>query len=331
MDERSGSNSRLLGLDLGGTNIKVAVVNDSGPASPGAVIHSGQIPTNAEEGPEAVADRMADIAVEAISLHGPITTVGVGVPGLFDIQSGRIQFFTNLPGSWEGFPLRSHISDRTGLPTTLINDARAFTLAEGSLGAGRRGATVACITLGTGVGGGLMVGGSLHVGGFGTAGELGHQTVDPDGPVCGCGNPGCLEALARPPAVAAEAGKDTFEEVLDGYRDSDADCVRALDRAVEAFGVGLANVMTMFGPDVIVIGGGAAQGDSLLIDLISRAVRDRVTLVPPEHVQIVPASLGSGAGAIGAALAPKRGGYGSSGYQAGDLPSVNRRRDEIAQ
>ncbi|MGD2061067.1 MAG: ROK family protein, partial [Acidimicrobiia bacterium] len=202
--------NRVLGLDLGGTNIKGAIVETSAGSVP-RVVHTDQGPTGADQGPEAVTRRLIELGRAAMTEAGAVEGAGVGVPGLFDFETGEVVFFTNLPGPWEGFPLRSRVADGLGVTVNLINDARAFTLAEGTVGAGRGARTLACLTLGTGIGGGLMIDGRLRFGAFGIAGELGHQTVQPGGPVCGCGNRGCLEAVARPPAIASAAGRTTIE------------------------------------------------------------------------------------------------------------------------
>ena len=318
---------RYLGLDLGGTNIKGAVV-DVEPDSPPSVIETSTTATQAERGPAAVTQRMVDLGREMADARGPFAGVGIGVPGLFDFESGEVIFLTNLPGEWEGYPLRATIVEWLGIPATLINDARAFTLAEATVGAGRGSSSVACFTLGTGIGGGLFINGQLHLGAFGVAGELGHQTVAPDGPVCGCGNRGCLEAVARPPAIAAAAGHETMEAVIEAAEAGDPASVAALDRAVTYLGIGIANILTMVGPERIVIGGGAATAGDALLDPIRTAVKDRVTLLPPDQIEIVAAELGYEAGAIGAALAAMATPSKDQRLLTGDIPSATTRREE---
>ena len=323
----SQSGERFLGLDLGGTNIKVAVVETSaGEPEPPRIVYADQGKTHAADGPEAVTRRLVELGAQAITQAGPVDGAGVGVPGLFDFDTGKVIFFTNLPGPWEGLPLRSRLADGLGVKVNLINDARAFTLAEGTMGAGRGARTLACLTLGTGIGGGLMIDGKLRFGAFGIAGELGHQTVAADGPVCGCGNRGCLEAVARPPAIAAAAGRETFEEVLEALATGDSRSGEALANAAFHLGIGLANVITMIGPDRIVIGGGVARAGDMVFEPIREAVRSRLTLVPPEAVQIVPANLGARAGAIGAALSAIGSPVGDVEFLKGDIPSAQLRR-----
>lgn len=289
-----------LGLDLGGTNIKVAVVSDD--EGKFELVTTESVETGAAEGPERVTENLIRVARDAVGRF-EVATLGLGVPGHFDRDTGKVILFPNLPGPWNGFPLRDRLEEALGIDVWMINDARAFTIAEGTIGAGRGYDTVACITLGTGVGGGLMIGGRLHRGAFGVAGEIGHQTVLPDGPLCGCGNRGCVEALVRADVLASNGGRPTAAAVFEGARAGDNRCLAAVTQMADFLGIGLANVVTIIGPDTIVVGGGIAEAGDLVLGPIIEAVRKRVTLVPTEHVQIVLAELGRFAGAVGAALA----------------------------
>jgi glucokinase len=293
--------TRHLGLDLGGTFIKHVVLEADGVAF--QPVTRGKRDTGAGAGPEAVAANLSATAREILDAHGPIDSIGLGVPGLFVAETGVIELFPNLPGNWPGFPLRDRVQSALERPVAMINDARAFTLAEGTIGAGAGCHTVVCVTLGTGVGGGIMIGGRLHTGAFGVAGELGHQTIDPEGPLCGCGNRGCVEALTRADVLTAIAGRATVEEVYSAAEAGDERCASAIQQVATNLGIGLANVVALLGPDRIIIGGGIADAGELVLDPIRRAVRERVTLVPTDKVDVVPAALGSSAGAIGAALA----------------------------
>lgn len=290
-----------LGIDLGGTNVKTTVLEDANGAF--AVVAEGSTPTLAERGPAAVASTLVDAGREMILQVGTVDTAGLGVPGHFEPDTGRIVILPNLPGDWPGYPLRSQVEEGLGVPTAMINDARAFTLAEGRLGAGQGYRTVVCVTLGTGVGGGIMINGHLHMGDSGVAGEIGHQIVIPDGPVCGCGNRGCVEAVTRAGVLAALAGKDTAAEVYEAARAGEERSMAAVQQVADYLGTGLANVVTLLGPSRIVIGGGIAEAGEGVFGPIDEAVRSRVTLVPDETYEIVPAQLGRAAGAVGAALA----------------------------
>jgi glucokinase len=289
--------SRRLGLDLGGTNIKVVVLDGE------RVEHFETVPTYAERGPAAVVDRLVDVGRSVLGAYDGVEAVGIGVPGLFDAGRGTIQLFPNLPGPWRDQPMRDPVAVGLGRPVTLSNDARAFTLAEGTIGAGRGSATLVCVTLGTGIGGGIMFDGRLYTGPLGVAGEIAHQTVVPDGPLCGCGNRGCAEAVARADVIAARARRASIDQVYAGVAAGDLDCVEAVEDAARHLGIALANAVVLLGPDRIVIGGGIAQAGEVALEPIRQAVRARVTLVPTESIEIVPAALGVRAGAVGAALA----------------------------
>ena len=292
---------RYLGLDIGGTNIKTAVVEES-PDGSLTVVDAGTSPTCAEEGPVAVVARVGRIGSDRIAAVGPVAGAAVTLPGTFDAVTGWARVIPNLPGPWAGTAVRGPVSTALGVPTALVNDARAFTLAESLIGAARGLSTVVGMTLGTGVGGGVVIAGRLHLGHSGMAGEIAHQTVLPDGPPCGCGNRGCAEALTRADVFCGLAGRSTPEEVYRAAAAGDLRARTAIDQVVRYLGIALANAHMLLAPDAFVIGGGiAAAGDALLVPLAAE-VRRRMTLDDPENVRILPAQLGSKAGAVGAAL-----------------------------
>ena len=293
---------RYLGLDLGGTNIKAAMVEISGSLEPrvvSTVLHK----TFAQRGPDAVTDRLIEVGRATIDEFGPVTAAGLGVPGIFEADTGRIVLFPNLPGPWAGHPLRDPVGAALGVPTTLINDARAFVLAEGTIGAGRGHRTLVGLTLGTGIGGGIMIDGQIHLGAFGTSGEIAHQIVMPGGPLCGCGNRGCVEALAKADALAALVGLPDAASVYAQAANGDEACLAAIDTVAGYIGIGLANVVTVLGPSCIVIGGGIIAAGDLVLEPIRKALGAHLVLAPAESVGVVAAELGNWAGAIGAALA----------------------------
>jgi glucokinase len=297
--ERYGR-ARWLGLDLGGTNIKVAVLaGDRG--GPVEVVGSDSQPCGAHDGPPAVIENLAAAGRRAIERWGPIAGVGVGVPGLFD-DRGAIELFPNLPGDWRGVPLTAPLTEALGLPVSIVNDARAFTLAESRLGAAAGCDTVAAFVLGTGIGGGLVVGGRLHFGPLGRAGELAHQVIVPDGPPCGCGNRGCLEAVAAAGAITSQAGTSTVDEAFAAAAAGDERAASALAAVADYVGIAIANVVTMLVPERVVIGGGIAEAGEGWLSLLREATARHCVLVPPDWYEIVPARLGVTAGAIGAAL-----------------------------
>jgi glucokinase len=290
-----------LGIDLGGTAIKWAVLTD------GAVAESGTTPTPRED-ERAVLDELARLvsdracAIVGLALPGPVTATAEGL------------FVPNLAGRWT----RQAIAKRLGR-VELVNDGHAFALAESRLGAGRDAHDVVCLTLGTGVGGGVVLGGRLHRGALGRAGEIGHLTVDPDGPPCVCGNRGCLEAFASGPAIVAAtvlalaedrptllrelAGGDAaaLSPALVGTAAARGDALarEVLGRAGIALGIALANVSAVLAPQVAVVGGGVAGALDAMRPAIDDVLRRRAGLLAP--VPVVAARLGASAGAIGAA------------------------------
>jgi glucokinase len=258
---------RHLGLDLGATYVKWVVLEQD------QVVADGKLETHAAKGPEAVVDRLVSVGAAA----GAVDTIGIGVPGLFDAEHGVATFLPNLTGDWGKVRLTARVGDALGAPVALINDARAFALAESTLGAARTCDTAVFVAVGTGVGGGITVGGRFHEGRAGRAGEIGHVTIAENGPLCTCGNRGCLEAFVR--------------EALDARR---------LRRAGQLLGIGVANAVVLLAPDRVVVGGGVGSVGEKLLEPVRREVARRVFVSVP--VEIVQGELGVKAGAIGAAL-----------------------------
>jgi glucokinase len=295
-----GAPSRHLGLDLGGTNIKVVVVEHDG--GEWRVLDREQVATPAAGGPDRVVARLAEVGAEMIARNPGVESVGIGVPGLYDPAAGTTRFLVNVPGEWGGRPVAGPVGDALGAPAALINDARAFGLAELRLGAGRGAQGMIGLTLGTGVGGVIAIDGRVYQGRDGTGGELGHQTLDPDGPTCNCGNHGCLEAFARADRIAEACGSPSVEEAIDRARAGDPAAMAGLERVGRYLGVGIANMITAVTPERVVLGGGVAASADLLLDTIRDEVRRHVFTTSLEGVEIVTAELGTWAGAIGAAI-----------------------------
>jgi glucokinase len=292
--------SRHLGLDLGGTNIKWVVVERN--ADEWRVLDRDQVATPTADGPDAVVQRLATVGAEAIRRNKRVISVGIGIPGLYDPAAGTTRFLTNFPGEWAGKPVAGPVGTALRLPAFLINDARAFGLAELRLGAGRGASSMIGLTLGTGVGGVIAVDGRVIQAHDGTAGELGHQTLEPDGPLCGCGNRGCLEAFARADRIAAACGTATAEEGVARARAGDVRASEGLAQVGRYLGIGIANMVTVIAPDRVVIGGGIAAGADLLMGPIRDELRRRVHTTSLDEVEVVTAALGTWAGAIGAAI-----------------------------
>jgi glucokinase len=292
--------SRHLGIDVGATNLKWCVVEHDGGAW--RTVGRDQRPTLPSEGPDAVIGRLVEIARAAVGGWPDVTSIGIGVPGLYDPASGVTRFLVNLPGGWKGVAVGPGVAAATGLPTALINDARAFGLAELRLGAGRGASSMVGLTLGTGVGGVIAIDGRVHQGHDGTAGEVGHQTIDPDGPWCNCGNRGCLEAYARADQIAAACGTPSAEAAIAAARAGDRRAIDGLAGVGRYLGIGIANLITLLAPDRIVIGGGNAAAGDLLFEPLRAELRRRVLMTQLDRVVLTTAELGTWAGAIGAAV-----------------------------
>ncbi len=288
----AGPATRHLGLDLGATNLKWAVVEHA--AGTWRLVADGQEPTRLglapAEVPDAVTAQLAEVGRGAAAAHGPVASAGIGVPGLYDPAAGTIRFLPNVPGPWLGHPVGGPVGAALGVPAFLVNDARAFGLAELRLGAGRGASSLVGLTLGTGVGGVIAVGGRVHQGHNGTGGELGHQTIDPDGPWCGCGNRGCVEAYARADQIAAACGTTTVEEAVRAAEAGDERALAGLADVGRYLGIGIANMIQVITPDRVVIGGGVARAGELLFAPIRAELRRRVTTTNLAEVDTCPAT-----------------------------------------
>jgi glucokinase len=287
-----GTVTRRVGLDVGGTNIKLVVLEAN------EVVARATEPTASEDGPDAVLARLAALARGA----GAAASVGVAFPGFVDAE-GRGILFPNLAGDWAGRPIREPLSRALGLPVGLVNDGHAFALAEARVGAARGAEDVICIVCGTGIGGGLVLGGRLRLGVDDRAGEVGHHTVVLDGPRCNCGNTGCLELFAGAKAIARAAGRASFDETLDAAAGGDEGAVAAIEQAGRLIGVAIANLTIFVAPHRVVVGGGVAEAGELLFGPMRDEIARRAGNVAPlDHIDILRATLGPDAGAIGAAL-----------------------------
>jgi glucokinase len=292
--------SRHLGMDLGVTNLKWAVVEHAGDTW--ATVANGQVPTRSAEGSAVVVDQLGHLGGEVVSAHPGIVSIGIGVPGLYDPETGTTEFLVNMPGGWRDIAVAAPVEAALGLPTALINDARAFGLAELRLGAGRGVLSMVGLTLGTGIGGVIAVDGNVIQGHKGTAGEIGHQVIDPDGPLCNCGTRGCVEAFCRAEQVARVCGTETVEAAVRAARAGDARALSGLADIGRYLGIGIANVIVLLTPERVVLGGGVSGAGELLLGPIRDEIRRRVHVTEWRRVEVVPAQLGTTAGAIGAAV-----------------------------
>ena len=307
-----------IGVDLGGTKLLGVVATETG-----AVVGERLQPTAL--GPEAV---LADIAATVAELRTDVpdaAAVGVGLPGMVDL-GGVVHYAPNLPG-FEGVRARSHLARTCGLPVVVDNDANAAALGEVLHGAARGHSEVLLVTLGTGIGGGIVTGGRVYRGGYGLAAEIGHFTVDPAGPRCACGANGHWEALASgtalgrlgrewaargdAPNVLARAGGDptavTGQDVGDSARAGEPDGLAVLSAYARAVALGLGGLINIFDPEIVVVAGGLVQLGNVLLDRVRAELPAFVEgaehrPLPP----VVPAALGDRAGAIGAAALARR-------------------------
>jgi glucokinase len=311
----------FIGCDLGGTNIKAGLVN----VSDGNVLISDSIPTDSRQGPESVMERMANLIAELIEKSNvdknAIGGLGISAPGMIDLEKNTTLFLPNLYSEWRNIPVGERISSYLSLRVSMLNDVRAITYGEWAFGAGQGVDSMACFAIGTGVGGGLVVNNQLVLGFGGTAGELGHQTVDLNGPMCGCGNYGCIEVFASGPAIAAEAARGvrqgwstaivdmidhdlnqlTPKVVATAAKSGDSFAQAVWNRAGTYLGIGVANILTCVGVKRVVIGGGVGKAGDLLLAPIRKVIEERVFLMPVEKVEIVQAKLGNDAGIVGMA------------------------------
>lgn len=314
-----------VGVDLGGTNMGAALLDEDGH-----ILDKATVPTLAHEGHDAVIERMAQLIERVVEGAGiclaQVGGIGIGAPGMLDMEKGLTLFLPNLPGDWPKVPLAPRIEEALGLPTFLLNDVRSITLGEKTYGAGRAVDNLVCLAIGTGIGGGVVVRGKLLLGLDGAAGEVGHQIIDPYGPRCGCGNRGCLEAFASGPAIASmgvravKQGMTTRIGELCGYdlnaitskliyqaaQEGDAVAQEIYEMAGFYIGIGVANLIAILSPQMVVIGGGVAQAGELLLSPIRETARQRVHVTPFEKVEIVLAELGADAGMMGAAAWAKQ-------------------------
>jgi len=298
----------VLGVDIGGTDIKLGLVTEEGE-----IRASGKIPTEPARGPEKAAARAAAWLAEHGRGAGPVVAAGVDCAGLIDGERGFLHTSPNLAG-WDDVPLRSLFERALGCPVIVENDANAAAYGEWARGAGAGMRNFVCLTLGTGVGGGIVLNGALYRGSSGLAGEIGHTVILADGPPCTCGNRGCLEAMISAKAIIARAlemlrsagerrpgwdGALTVEMLSHAAAAGDAIAVAALAETGRYLGIGLTNVVHILAPEAIAVGGGVAGAGDFILDPARGTLRDCVMDEVMASVRIVPAMLGNKASFIG--------------------------------
>jgi glucokinase len=329
---RVAFNEIYAGVDIGGTKVAVALGTAAGHLlASGSVSISGLDESgNLSEGsPDCVLDRAASL-IESLAGQCAATpaSIGIGLPGLVNSVTGTVEFLPNLPGNWKGARVAKIVGERTGKKVYILNDARLATLGEYRFGAGKTAANMLLVTVGTGIGGGLILDGRLRSGLHGGAGEVGHQTILPDGPPCSCGSRGCLETLASGPALAA-AGTALLEqnraprlrELAQGAAVTPKQMVAAavagdvfvgaaIERAARYLGIGIANAITITAVELVVITGGMSALGELLLHPVREVIRDRVRMFPGTDVRVVCSVLGDQAGVFGGIALASQGGLG---------------------
>lgn len=312
----------IIGVDLGGTNIVVGAMPEDGSKRYGLRSQ----PTMSELGAEAVVARIVQMVQDVITItmaetgakREAFVGVGVGAPGPIDRERGVVTVAPNL--GWKDFPLRDRIEAGVGLPTTLDNDANCATLGEAWIGAGRGGRAVVGMTIGTGIGGGLVVDGKIWHGASDVAGEIGHTTIDMHGRRCKCGNYGCLEAYASGTNIAERARERlltdgdsalaqmvggkleliTAQTVYEAARAGDEIALDVVKETAAFLGAGIANLLNTFNPDVVVIAGGVTQAGDALFEPLRAEARRRAFKSAFDACRIVPGQLEGAAGVVGA-------------------------------
>jgi glucokinase len=312
----------ILGVDLGGTNIVVGAMPEDGSRE----IALRSEPTHAQRGAEGVVDRivaliaqtMSDVITKERAQATDFLGIGVGAPGPLDRDKGLVVVAPNL--GWVNFPLRDAISERIRLPVTLDNDANCATMGEWWRGAARGARNAGGITLGTGLGGGVILDGQLYHGSSDVAGEIGHTTIDSTGRYCKCGNYGCLEAYASGTAIAARArealerdeesalrkmvngdlAKLTSATVYQAAHDGDALAREIVHDTARFLGTGIGNILNILNPDVVVITGGVTKAGELLFEPLRAEVKRRAFRPAVAACRILPGELEGSAGMVGA-------------------------------
>jgi glucokinase len=317
----SASAGPILGVDLGGTKILCGVVDHSN-----RILSRAKRPTPAREGSDALMKALHGCALEAIEAAGlrpaDLGGAGVGSPGPLDIERGYIVRSANL--DVKDFPLGPGLSERLGMPVRVWGDVRAGGYGEFRLGAGQGFRDVVAVFVGTGIGGCIIIDGKIVSGSTGNAGEVGHIVIKTNGPRCGCGQRGCMEALASRTAIARRIGKAVArgqatllasyfqgskqeriksKDLAAAYQSRDPVVTHEVGRAAHFLGLGLAGVINIIGPQVVVVGGGVVEAlGEPYVSLVRTSARPHIVSDPQNKIQIVRAGLGDDSGILGASL-----------------------------
>ncbi len=309
----------VLAVDLGGTKILAALVSGR------KILFKDYSPTHADEGPrvvikhieEAIDRLMGQAGIDLAGVH----SVSIAAAGAIDLKNGIITLSPNLPG-WRNIHLAEILREKYPVDIYLVHDANAAAIAEHCYGAGKGTKNMIYLTVSTGIGGGIIINNKNYEGASGAAGEIGHMSIDPNGPECACGNTGCLEVLASGTALAKEAKRRiengeksilaemvkgkvediTAREIGQAAEKGDAVAAAAINKIAGFLGIGLVNLVNIFNPEMIVIGGGVSKLGERLLDPPRAIVKARAFPLQASVVKIVRAQLGNDAGVIGAAV-----------------------------
>ncbi len=312
----------VLGVDLGGTNIVVGAIPDDGGDDVGVRLEDTPVAAGADAVVDRIVSMIEGVIEEASTTKGAkredFVGVGIGAPGPLDRAKGIVIVAPNL--GWRDFPLRDAVADRVRIPATLDNDANCATLGEWWRGAAQGTRHVVGLTIGTGIGGGIVLDGKLYHGASDVAGEIGHTTIDSTGRYCRCGNYGCLEAYASGPAIALRAREalerdeasvlhrmvdDKLERltaatVYDAANHGDALALEVVRDTAKFLGTGVANLLNLLNPDVVVITGGVTRAGNRLFEPLRAEVKRRAFRPAVQACRIVPGKLAGTAGMVGA-------------------------------
>jgi len=303
----------FIGMDLGGSFIKYAIGDRQGN-----LLYADKKPSRADQSQDTIFSVIYSIVDDLLMhqerLHGQIVAIGFGSPGSVDFEHGRLIGATPNINDWTDADIRGRLEARYGLPTWVDNDANVMALAEARVGAARGKANVIALTLGTGIGGGILIAGEVYRGSDYAGAELGHMSINFLGPKCNCGNFGCIEQYASAPAMLRLYGQKLHEQNLpvpvelstfllfEQVASGQAAAVETVQEVCAYLGYALANLVNIFNPDVIVIGGGVADADIDLMQQIEKVMKQRALPPAVRHVQVKRAELGNRAGQVGAIM-----------------------------
>lgn len=313
----------LIGVDIGGTTIKIGIITQEG-----SILNKWEIDTNKSDGAKSIPNdiwtsieqKLKELNLEQKCILG----IGIGAPGFVDIDTGNVSIAVNL--GWQDFKLGEILKELSGLPIIVDNDANIAAVGENWKGSGGHATNIIAVTLGTGVGGGIIANGQVINGVNGTAGEIGHITVEPGGSPCNCGRNGCLETVASATGIVrqgmeaiqsgqttslkerylANANKLTAKDVFESAASGDELAQQIIDRVTDVLGLAIANMATVTNPSIIVIGGGVSKAGEKLLEPLRKAFQSYTLPRINEGTQFVIASLGNDAGIIGGAYLVKQ-------------------------